>query len=368
MSWLLPILLLLSTLLQLYFWIYLFGLLARRSPDKSSEAPPLPPISLIVCARNEEANLRRHLEHWLAQDYPEYELLIVDDASTDGSRVYLREMAGRHPRLRVLHLEDKPEGSGKKYALEAGIRAARHDWLLLTDADCRPASRYWMREMAASTGGQTEIVLGYSPYEQRPGMLNRFIRFEAAYTAVQYLSFALAGQPYMGVGRNLLYRRALWERAGGFASHQDLAGGDDDLFVSAAARGGNTAVCLAPRAFVWTRPAQSWSAYYHQKQRHVSTAVRYGPRHRLMLSLLGGSHFFHYLLIFTCFFQKLSIVFALVLYIIRTIVLLLRYLKIFKKLQAPDLWGWVPVLDLVYTLYYCALLPFIFKNQTNYWK
>lgn len=250
---------------------------------------------MIICARNEATNLELFLPLVLQQDYPPalFEVLVVDDGSADATPKLLLSLQQQYTQLRVLTLpasvqKDLP---GKKYALRAGIAAARHERLLLTDADCRPASGSWLRQMTAVPSG---IVLGYGAYEMMPGLLNRFIRWETVHTCMQYAGYAAAGKAYMGVGRNLCYNRslpAMLEKDATFqATYAHTPSGDDDLLISALARRERPAVCLEQAAHTVSVPQRSWAAWWRQKTRHVSTGKYYPAGIKRLLGLYGLSH------------------------------------------------------------------------------
>ncbi len=238
-----------ATAIQLAAWWGLYIRLARH-PAPGAAPFPSAPVSVIVCARNEALHLTAFLPAVLEQDFPEFEVIVVDDDSSDETAAVLQQFQQKYDRLRVIRLAPKT-GPGKKQALEAGIAAARYERLVFTDADCRPASPLWLRHIAGGFGkAGVEIVLGYAPAYTRSGLLNRWIRFETLQTAMQYFSFALAGLPYMGVGRNLAWLKPVFGRVQGFSRHRRIPSGDDDLLVNAAARGDNTALRLHPEAIV----------------------------------------------------------------------------------------------------------------------
>ena len=247
------------------------------------------PVSVIVAAHNEAERLEKFLPALMDQDYPAYEVVVIDDRSTDRTPQVLEKMSERYgERLKIVTVEPqewKTFRANKKFALTMGIKAARYDPLLFTDADCRPASRRWIARMAGALEADKDFVLGYGKYEARPGLLNKMIRFETVQTALQYTGFALRGMPYMGVGRNLMYCRSFFLDKGGFGRFFTVMSGDDDLFVNQWARGTNTAVCLHPEAHTVSVPPASWKSWFVQKRRHITTARYYRPVHRL---LLGG--------------------------------------------------------------------------------
>lgn len=350
-----------ATFVQLLFWLGLFSRLALyRKPARPETAPE--PVSIIICVHNEADNLRKNLPFFLAQDYPDFEVLVVNDASSDNSLGILLEFKRKSPNLHIANLTTKVS-RGKKAALSKGIKAAKHNILLLSDADCRPASSKWLEHMQAFIRDRVEIGLGYSPYIREKGILNAAIRFETVYSAVQFSTFAFVGMPYMGVGRNLIYRKHLFHEAGGFDDHMDVTSGDDDLFINTVATPYNTRVIFTPEAFVYSEAKSSWRGYYRQKSRHLSTGTRYRLVHQLLLGALSASHFGHYVLgtALILFHNLETIVF--INYLVRIVVVTAMYGLITRKLRDPSLVFWVPLFDALYILYYLIFAPALFKKK-----
>ncbi|MDQ7949403.1 MAG: glycosyltransferase, partial [Pedobacter sp.] len=253
------------------------------------------PISVIICARNEAENLGKYLPQVLAQEYPKFEVIVVNDRSWDGTDELLKEFAVQYPHLKIVTVADGNKFmAGKKFAVTMGIKAASYDWLVFTDADCEPASAQWLMGMQQPEDPSIAIVLGYSPYFKKNGLLNCLIRFETFFTAVNYLSFALKGMPYMGVGRNMAYRKSLFFENKGFAAHMHIPSGDDDLFVNANANAANTMIRFNRTTHVWSEPKTSWLAYLRQKKRHFGAGKLYKPRHQFILSFQIATQFLFY--------------------------------------------------------------------------
>lgn len=280
----LQVLFVMAAAVQLFFYFFFFMRLAFYRKGKRNTAQP--PVSVIIAARHEADNLKRNLPQILTQKYPDYEVIVVDDGSRDETPEILEAFQQQYSHLRVVKGfgDDRARG-GKKLALTLGIKAASHDRLLFTDADCKPLSTTWIAELIAAIAGSGDLVLGYSPYVREKGWLNRLIRFETFYTAVNYFSFALSGIPYMGVGRNLSYTRSDFFRVSGFKKHYSLASGDDDLFINEIANKTNARVCLNEAAHVESIPKKSLKAYWFQKRRHLYTGWRYKPLHKVLLAL-----------------------------------------------------------------------------------
>lgn len=357
------------TLVQLAYWLLLFSRLIYFNNEKNKENNSFPPVSVIICAHNEAENLSRHLPYFLEQEYPTYELIIVNDYSSDNSSKILLDFQKKYTNLRVISLQGQKSYSGKKTALEAGIETAAFDILLLSDADCYPASPYWIKRMQSKIRGIITLGLGFSPYVKKPGFLNAFIRFETIQAAIQYLSLAVVGFPYMGVGRNLVYKKSLFHKAGGFEDHYDLASGDDDLFVNAIASKDNTTIILDPSSFVLSIPKSSFREFYYQKSRHLQTGKRYKPLHQLLLGGLSLSHFLHYLAgISLILFFPVHWPWVLAGYSLRMVTMLICIRPILRRIQQTDLLPLIPLLDVSFVLYYIFLTPAMIFGNTNKWN
>ena len=262
-----------------------FKLKAPATPDT------WPGVTVLVCAHDEEDNLRELLPILYKQDYPNFEVVVVDDRSNDGTYDLLLAEKEYEAKLKPVFVGQTPEyANGKKWGITLGIKAASHDWVLLTDADCRPSSNQWIKEMALRFTEDKDFTLGYSPYQKAKGLLNAFIRFETLFTALQYLGFARSGRPYMGVGRNLAYRKSLFLKKKGFHDFFGVTGGDDDIFVNRHARKKNTAVAYGPNAITWSIPKEKWGEYFRQKKRHLAVGKLYRGTDRFLLGGLLMSH------------------------------------------------------------------------------
>ncbi|MBS1531267.1 MAG: glycosyltransferase [Bacteroidetes bacterium] len=339
---------------QQYYLFYYHSRLYSYQPAEKIRKPPkhIVPVSVIISARNEAKNLPENLPFVLEQDYPDFEVVVVNDCSFDESEEVLKELCAKYPLLKVVNVTEHDRfKTGKKFALTMGIKAAKNEHLLFTDADCRPASANWISRMMANFDKQTEIVLGYSPYYAAGNFLNPFIRFETLRTAINYLSASLAGNPYMGIGRNLAYTKTLFFRNKGFASHMHIISGDDDLFVNENATADNTAIEIHPEAFTYSSAKSTFSAFYRQKRRHMGVGKLYRNKHRRMLSFDALSGFLFYVLFVLCLlFTKWPLP-ALGLLVIRIISQLILYYKIFRKLDGRSLIWYLPFFDLVYYVY-----------------
>ncbi len=327
------------------------------------------PVSVIICARNEEQNLEQNLASVLEQDYPNFEVVVVNDCSVDDSGLVLRSFSQKYPNLKIVTLtEHERFKHGKKFAVTLGIKAAANEHLLFTDADCKPSSPNWITQMQRNFNGSKQIILGYSPYTIENGFLNKLIRFETFYTALNYFSFALAGTPYMGVGRNMAYTKSLFFKGKGFASHMHIPSGDDDLFVNQNANFSNVAIELDSEAQVWTEPKKTFLSYFKQKIRHMGAGRVYKAKHKRMLSLLTGSALLFYICLFTLLALKAQWWLLLIFVGLRLAMQIVIYLPAFKKLSYGGLIWWLPALDLIYNFYILVVSIISLFKKTVKWK
>ena len=264
----------------------------KRPPKYDSD---LEPVSIVLCARDAYEYLVELVPVLLGQDYPDFEVVIVNDCSDDETEEYLKDLERQEPRIKPVQLKQHLNFfNGKKFPLSMGIKSAQNDLIVLTDCNSIPTNNQWLRSVVNCYGKNTEVVIGYSPFSQKKGFLNKLIRFDAIQNALLYLSAALNGHPYMGIGNNLSYRKELFYRNKGFISHYTTSVGDDDLFVSQVATQKNTEVLIDPDNAILTRPPQSFHQWKRQKSARYSTISRYSARARMMLSLFYASQFLFY--------------------------------------------------------------------------
>lgn len=267
------------------FWLLFFYLRIASHKEKTIENKDLP-VSIIIAARNEEDNLYEFLPNILEQDYKTFEVIVVNHQSADNTAFILKAYQGKYPHLKVINIERNHHlAHGKKLPLTIGIKGAKYEHLLFTDADCKPSSDQWIKQMTNKFTPKKEIVLGYAPHRKSKGFLNKVIRFDTTFIALNYLSFAKAGVPYMGVGRNLAYTKEVFMKNSGFKSHYSIQSGDDDLFIQEVAKKKNYTISLSPEAFCYSDGEKTWKDWYSQKSRHYTTSGRYSLFKKLLLGI-----------------------------------------------------------------------------------
>lgn len=351
-------------------WYYYFRYFqkVKYSPNPLSDHGNLPPVSILICAKNELKHLQEHLPLWLSQDYPHFEVVIVDDGSMDGSGEWVAGVHEQDARVKAVIMDaDYIKYKGKKMALTLAIKAAKYHHFLLTDADCKPASQNWLRQMAGQFSNSTELVIGYSPIVKSAGILNAFIRFEALQSALQYIGHALVGKPYMGVGRNLAYSREAYDRVKGFSSHYHIPAGDDDLFVQQVANAKNTAVNIEKDAWVFTSGKTQWRHWWQQKKRHLFVGKYYPTGIRNSLSLFQLTQLLFWLSLILWFVAGSVWIYPLLLLMIKITPEWIIWNKKSKVLGQGDL-GWsYPIMLFLFTFIYAGMgIAAFFAKKINW--
>jgi len=332
---------------QLYFSLFVHLKLARFKVEDIPLAARQP-ISVIICARNEADNLTRFLPMVMTQEYPDFEVIVVNDRSWDGTRDILEEFSKAYKNLKIVTVSEGGKFiAGKKFAVTMGIKAAANEWLVFTDADCMPASTQWLMGMQQPETDSTAIVLGYSPYLRKRGLLNSLIRFETFFTAVNYLSYAIKGMPYMGVGRNMAYKKSLFFKNKGFAAHMHIPSGDDDLFVNAHATHSNTEIRINNNTHVWSAPNATFGAYLRQKKRHFGAGKFYKAKHKFILSAQIVFQFLFYLFFVLLLLFKSTLYIGIGIFLLSVITRCFIYPRLLKRLNYADLRWWFPFLDIL---------------------
>ncbi len=356
------------TIVQLFYYSFFFLRLALFT-EKIKNITQTHPVSVIICARDEAGNLVKNLPGSLVQKYrTTHEVIVVNDNSFDESKYILEEYQKTFKQLQLVELKQEARFiQGKKFPLSIGIKTAKYEIVLLTDADCVPASEAWIEKMQEGYADGTEIVLGYGALHKKKGLFNKIVRWETFHTALQYLSYACAGMPYMGVGRNLSYKKSVFFRHKGFSSHNHVPGGDDDLFINKSATKKNTNIVIDKDAFTLSQPPTSFKQWRKQKARHYTTSKYYKASHKFFLGLYAFSQFFFYpLFVLTIIFFSWQ--WALVVFGIRLIWQGFILYKATEKLDEKDLFPLFLFFDIWMFFYYILFASALYKKPAKEWK
>ena len=352
---------------QLFIYIFFFSRVAFYK-NNTTNIQQNKPVSVIVCAKNERENLLQFLPLILNQHYNTFEVIVVNDASVDDTPDVLKAFSLQHKNLKIVNVPDSDRFyENKKFALTLGIKAAQYPLVLLTDADCKPASTNWIAKMS-SYAENKKIILGVGNYEKKPGLLNKLIRFETLYTAMHYLSFSLANIPYMGVGRNLAYHSGLFFKNKGFSSHLHVLSGDDDLFINEVATKTNTQICIDEDAHTISVPKSTFKKWMRQKRRHFLSGNYYKLKHKLLLGAIQVSQALFIVLFISLLFNSSTIFLVLTVFLIRLILQFIIFSNAAKKIGGMDIIKFLPFFELFFMLFNPFLVISTFLTKKIKWN
>lgn len=356
--------------IQCIYYLFIFGNFSF-SKTTTNNTTFSKAVSVIICAKNEAKNLKKNIPHFLDQDYNNFEIVLINDASRDGSLKVMEQFRSKFPsKIKIVDvLPNEQFWCSKKYALTLGIKAASNEYLLFSDADCKPVSKNWIKQMSINFTEKKQIILGYGAYKKiENSFLNKLIRFETLLTAVQYFSYTKIGIPYMGVGRNLAYTKTTFFKANGFVNHMHrIRSGDDDLFINQVATKNNTTFCILEDSFTESSPKTTFKSWIQQKRRHISTVSYYKTIHKYLLGIFYSSQLLFWLLSIILLSWQFNLTNLLIIIFLRQFILYITIGFSAKKLNEIDLILFLPF----YEIFLIFIQMFIFiKNlisKPTYW-
>lgn len=363
------VLLCLATLVQLFYFLFFYFRFVFHKPAPANDQKV--PVSVIICAKNEADNLNKNLSSVLEQDYAEFEVIVVNDGSSDGTEILIHDFRQKYSHLRTTNIaEDRNFSHAKKLAVTVGIKAAKYEWLLFTDADCKPESNQWIQTMKDHFTDKNSIVLGYGGYFHEKGLLNNYIRFETVYIALQYMSFALGGFPYMAVGRNMAYRKALFFENKGFSNHHHVLSGDDDLFVNDVATRQNTDIEFRTLSHTRSLAEKTLKQFVKQKRRHLTTSTYYKTKNKFLLGLESFSRILFYVTGVWLLCVNHLIIITLPVFALRQLLFLIVYKSAMNKLKEKKLLLTSLIFDILVPLFngFLILTNGKTEKKNNSWK
>jgi glycosyltransferase involved in cell wall biosynthesis len=350
--------------IQLFYYLFIFVRITKKG-KREADKHELKPVSVIICARNEEQNLMEYLPRILDQEYPNFQVVLVNDRSWDETWDVMEAFSRKHDNIKLVNIPDNGrDGYAKKYALTLGVKAAKYDQLIFIDADCYPVSNTWLAEMASKFSVKKTLVLGAGGFVPEKGFANKLIRYDACQIAVQYLSFAKAGMPYMGVGRNLGYKNELYDSVRGFKSHYHIASGDDDLFVNGTASKTNCNICFSPTSITLSKAKPTLKDWRVQKRRHLTTGKYYKGVHKLLLGLFPLSYLLFLILAIVTAIMHPMFYIPLGMIGIRLLLQYITSYRVFKTMVSKDVIILIPFFEII-MLY---LNPYLLLTSKRYNK
>ena len=333
-------------LIQLFYFFYFFIRLSfhKNKPiGKRNDG-----LSVIIAARNECENLIKHLPSILNQEYPDFEVIVVNDRSWDNTGEVLIDFQKSYAHLKIVTIPDLGKDNfSKKFAITLAIKAAKHEHLVFTDADCYTISNQWLLNISVSSDNDKMISLGAGPYKKTKGLLNALIRFDAALIATQYLSMAKARLPYMGVGRNLSYKKTIYNKIQGFKNHYHIPSGDDDLFINQVANSKNTQVVFSKDSLTFSIAENSFKNWVIQKTRHLKTSTLYNLKTKILISCYPISLFGFYITFLTTIILTNDFILVLIILAFRTLFQIIIFFKPLKIMWNKELIIFTPLLEII---------------------
>ncbi len=357
---------LLMVLIQLvYFWFFFSRLAFLKQQSHAGAGQP--PVSVVLTASNQYEALSKNLPLLFEQDYPDFEVVVVNDNSDDDTDELLKTFAGKFPALRVVELTQSLNWfRGRKFPLSLGIKSAAHQLLLLTDANCTPEGPQWLQQMTSAFEGHTEMVLGYATC--RTGShINSWLRFTAFYDAIFFLSAALAGIPFKGSGRNLSYKKALFYSHKGFSSHYTINAGDDELFVNKAATRRNVSVKVGSGAQVAFTKSSGFGTWLKSEKTRLQIRRYFKFRHRLLLHVFNLSNFLVYALLLFLLISGIQPLLVAGAFALRLLSQLLIFGLAQKRLTEKKLLLLSPVYEIFLILIDLCLWLMLIFTRKNKW-
>ncbi|GBU08749.1 glycosyl transferase family 2 [Bacteroidales bacterium] len=362
---------------MLYYSIFFTKILrykAQISRGKHVFSSNSQAVSVIICAQNESQNLSKYLPSILSQDYPVFEVIVVNDGSTDESEEILGQLENTYKNLYRTYVPSEVKSlSRKKLAVTIGAKAAKYDLLLFAEASSEPVSKDWIRLMARHFDSEKSVVLGFSAFSKSQGFFNKFAVYDNLFTGMQYLSLALLGRPYMGVKGNMAYKKELFFSHKGFYKHLNLQAGEDDLFINEVATRSNTAVEISQES-ITVNHLNDLSIWREMKISRATTQ-RYYKRDSvffLRVESFSSSCFFlfSFALLFIGFSSYPIIITVGLLFFLRLLVQVIVINKNAISLGVERFYFTLPIFDFILLIYniYCYIYRF-YRGKNDYtWK
>lgn len=337
-----------------YFCVYgklIFNKKKKQTEDTGSQTEALPPVSVVIAAKNEEYHLKDKLVFFLEQDYPEFEVIVVNDASTDECEYVLKAFSKLYPCLKVVNIvENVNKFRGRKFPISLGIKSAKYDHIVLAGADSVPSGFEWLKNLARNFSEKKEVVLGFCTYTKQKGLFKFLLQYDNLTTAMNYMGLALSGHPYRGDGRNIAFKKDLFFKVGGFTKHYNLPLGEDDIFIRNVSTASNTTVSLTPESFLSSDAKHTYKEWKRQKIDRLSTYKYYKPSIKFLLSIPNITTLLFYAFVITLLFLSLPFEYVILAIVIKFVLQILIYFKSCKRLGIKRVFIFAPLIELYFLL------------------
>ena len=282
-------------LLLLVYYFGLFGPFVFRKEKSRTSNEDLPPISIVITAHNEAHHLVESLPVILTQEYPDYEVVLVNDNSQDEIEQLALELNNRYHHLHYVNMgSSRSTMEGRKFPFAIGIQAASNPTVVFTNSSCIPSSPFWLQHIASKFVRQKEVVLAHTTYQSRGGLLNKWLHYDALVNSVRAFSYTLAKMPVLADSHNLAFKRHLFfDNKEKFFALSRLPFGEDNIFINQVANGKMCDVAVDPEAVIYQTPI-SFSDWLRNKRYELVSQSYYRALHRFVLQCYNWLSFLFY--------------------------------------------------------------------------
>lgn len=280
--------------IQLIYYIFFLSILLNNKKEKEYD---LKPISVILYVKNSELYLEKNIDYFINQKYPKFEILLVNNASSDNTDIILEKLSEKHKSLRIINVENNESFWGnKKYTYTLAIKAAKYEHLIFSEIDCKPVSENWIHEINKSFSSKKTIILGYKRLLKTSSLFNLIIRFDNLLESIKSFSFTKINSPYSADSRNYAFTKKDFYRVNGFINHIKIKNGKEDLFVKDAKQKYNSAYTLSDESFVESSKSLSFKEWFLNKKNSNLLKRHYSFKNQFLLNAFSFSKVFLYFL------------------------------------------------------------------------
>jgi glycosyltransferase involved in cell wall biosynthesis len=355
-------------LLQLIYYVFVYGKVSRyRLPEENYNFPP---VSVVLVTKDEQENLKERLPVILEQQYPDFEVVIVNNASSDETEFVLKVFQKIYPQLKVVNLYSEAPNKflGKKYPLSIGIKSAKNDCVLLTNVNCVPNSLFWIMNMVRGLSQTRNTIIGFNFYEREKTLFNSLVQYDTIINAINYGGMALLGNPYKATGDNIIISREEFFNSGSFLSLYNVACGDMELYVNRITKGKKTSVILNEEAYIKTETPQSFSLWCRYKKRNIKTAYYYKFLDKLLVAIPSWTTLFFYATFVTLFLLNFPWQWILTGCILKFAIQIIFFQNASKVLMKNNLCIFAPLFEIFFLVFNTIMGISVLFSRKDRWE
>lgn len=354
------------TAIQIIYYLTFSSLFFKSK--KTNKINTKPPISLLIFVKNSAAYLEKNLTYFLNQDYPEFEILLIDNCSSDDTDEVLEKIKTKHKKVRIINVENNESfWANKKYTYTLAIKAAKYNHLLFSEIIAKPISKNWILEMSNQISDKKSLVLGYTKHNTSKGFMNLLIRFNDVLDALKAFTFTKFNTPFRASAYNFSFTKDNFFRVNGFIKHIKINYGKDDLFLRDAYFKKNTSFSIDEDSFVEITKEKTFKDWFSAQKRNSFLQNHYKLNHQILLFLYTITKLGSLTLGITLlFFYPYKIILCIIgfYFLVKTIVLALAT----KKFKEPKIIFLFPFLEIILILLQISIFINNLMLKPNHWK